>query len=50
MCFGGLCIGKGFVAIISSLSDYNQVSSWTVECENREMEGKREEEEKTYHS
>jgi hypothetical protein len=47
MCFGVLCNGIGFVAIISSPSDYNQGSSWTVECENRERGG---EEEKTNHS
>jgi hypothetical protein len=40
MCFGGLCIGIGFVAIISSPSDYKQGSPWTVECENREMGGR----------
>jgi hypothetical protein len=47
MCFDGLCIGIGFVAIISSPSDNKQGSSWTVECENRERGG---EEEKTNHS
>jgi hypothetical protein len=40
MCFDGLCIGIGFVAIISSPSDNKPGSPWTVECENREMGGK----------